>query len=242
MWALFGVLLFAGLADLSLYAVRVSGEPFGFALFREALFETRSGLLWLVRIGLGFAVAVVISRAAREGRPAYWWTATGLGLVLLATLTLQSHAAAVGGALPLLSNWLHVVAAAFWMGGLVGFPLLLLGPLRKASDGGRTLLRRMAVRRFSVVATVAVMVIVVTGIHATLLNVPDAAALVGTSYGRALIMKLGLFVLLLAAGGINFVDRGRGLFGRMVGAELVLAVGIFLAAGFLTSLPPAGAP
>jgi putative copper export protein len=57
--------------------------------------------------------------------------------------------------------------------------------------------------------------------------------LVGTSYGRALIVKLSFLTLLLAAGGINFLDAGRGPLGRMVEAELVLA------AGFLSTLPPA---
>ena len=46
-------------------------------------------------------------------------------------------------------------------------------------------------------------------------------------------------MLLLATGGINLVDKGDGPLGRMVGLELVLAAGIFVAAGFLTSLPPA---
>lgn len=53
-------------------------------------------------------------------------------------------------------------------------------------------------------------------------------------------MKLGLIVFLLTTGGINLIDKGDGPFGRMVDAELVLAVAIFIAAGFLTSLPPVG--
>ena len=76
--------------------------------------------------------------------------------------------------------------------------------------------------------------------HATLLHVPDLSALLATPYdGQALIMKLGLVALMLAAGGINLVDVGKGPLGRMVGAELVLAIGVLVAAGFLTTLPPA---
>ena len=235
-WSLFGLLLVAGAADLALYAVRASGQSFSLGLFGEALFETRMGRIWLARTGLGLFTVLLVERAARHGRVAYWWVAAAAGGALLFTLSLQSHAAAEGGLLPLLSNWLHVVAGAVWMGGLLGFPVLLLGPLRKPPA---EVLRRV-VRRFSRVATVAVMVILVTGVHAILLNVPDVATLVSTAYGRALVMKLGLFVLLLAAGGINLIDRGKGPFGRMVGAELVLAFGIFLAAGFLTILPPTG--
>lgn len=239
-WAMFGLLLAAGTVDLALYAVRASGQSFSLGLFGEALFETRTGRIWFARTGLGLLTAVLVERAVRSGRGAYWWGAAAAGGALLFTLSLQSHAAAEDGALPLLSNWLHVVAGAVWMGGLLGFPALLLGPLREPPSERRTELLRRVVRRFSKVATVSVMVIVATGVHAILMNVPDAATLISTSYGRALVMKLGLFVLLLAAGGINLIDRGKGPLGRMVGAELALSFGIFLAAGFLTILPPTG--
>lgn len=237
-WVLFGLLLGAGAIDLALYAVRASGESFGLGLFAEALIETRTGTLWLARTGLGLLTALLVARAARSGRVVYWWGGVAAGVAMLATLSLQSHAAAEGGMLPLVSNWLHVVAGSVWMGGLLGFPLLLLGPLR-ASEERAAMLERV-VRRFSKVATAAVLVLVATGVHAVLLNVPEPATLVSTPYGRALIMKLGVFVLLLAAGGINLVDKGKGPFGRMVGAELALAFGIFVAAGFLTVLPPSG--
>ena len=84
----------------------------------------------------------------------------------------------------------------------------------------------------------AVAVIVATGAYASLSYLQSPGDIITTAYGRALIMKLGLIVLLLATGGINLIDKGKGPFGRMVGLELVLAAGIFVAAGFLTSLPP----
>lgn len=87
-------------------------------------------------------------------------------------------------------------------------------------------------------ATVAVAAILLTGLYGTLQYVSGPLALIGTAYGRALVMKLGLTVFLLAAGGINLIDKGDGPLGRMVGLEVALAAGIFVAAGFLTSLPP----
>ena len=104
----------------------------------------------------------------------------------------------------------------------------------------RAELRRRTVRRFSKVATIAVMTLIVTGLFAILLHVPSTSALIGTPYGRALIVKLGLLVFLLTAGGTNLMLQGREPFSRVVGAELILAIGIFVATGFLTSLPPAG--
>lgn len=239
-WALAGALVAVGVVDLSVYAVRATGDAPGPGLFGEALFGTRTGWIWIARIVFGGLTALAATWAARQRRSAPWWAATGIGSVLLVTLAQGSHAAAEPGVLPLVSSWLHVVAAAFWLGGLAGFPAMLLGPLRALEPGERSKVRQVAVRRFSRTATAAIMLVVVTGLHATLLNVPNLTALLETPYGKALIMKLGLVALMLAAGGINLVDGGKGPLGRMVGAELVLAVGVLVAAGFLTTLPPAG--
>lgn len=197
------------------------------------------------RLGFAFLTALAASWASQEGRSYYWWAAVGVRGALLMTLTQLSHAAAEGGLLTFIADWLHVAAASVWVGGLLGFPLLLIGPLRTMElEETRAELLGGTVRRFSKVATVAVMTIVGTGVYAVLLHVPSLSLLLHGPYGKSLIMKLGLMVLLLATGGINLIDKGQGPFHRMVGLELVLAIGIFVAAGFLTSVPPpeAGAP
>ena len=155
------------------------------------------------------------------------------------TLTLLSHAAAEGRFLPFLADWLHAVAASLWMGGLLGFTLVLSGPMRALTTKQQSELRRRAVRRFSNVATSAVMVLAATGSYAALLHVASFSALVGTPYGRALLVKLVLVALVLTIGRANFMLRGREPFERLVVVELALALGVFVATGFLTSLPPA---
>lgn len=237
-WALFAVLAAIGLADVAVYTAWATGQPLGLGLFFEGLFATTAGRVALARLVLGLLVALLVAWAARGGGIGRWWAAAGTGALLLATLVPESHAVAQGP-LAIATIWLHLVAAAFWTGGLFAFPMLLLGPLRALGLEERADLRRRTVRRFSRVATVAVLVIVVTGLYTTLLNVSGLPALAGTAYGRALVMKLGLTVLLLATGGINLIDKGDGPLGRMLGLELALAAGIFVAAGFLTSLPPA---
>lgn len=237
-WALFCVLAVAGLVDVAVYTAWATGQPLGPGLFLEGLFATGVGQVALARLVLGLLVTLAVAWAARHGGRGRWWAAAGVGGLLLATLVPESHAV-VQGLLPIAAIWLHLVAAAFWTGGLLAFPMLLLGPLRALGLDERADLRRRTVRRFSRVATVAVLVLVATGLYSTLLNVSGPLALVGSAYGRALVMKLGMTVLLLAVGGINLIDKGDGPLGRMVGLELALAAGIFVAAGFLTSLPPA---
>jgi copper transport protein len=190
------------------------------------------------RLGFAFLTALAASWASQEGRSYYWWAAVGVGGALLMTLTQLSHVTAEGGLLTFIADWLHVAAASVWVRGLLGFPLLLIGPLRTMElEETRAGLLGGTVRRFSKVATVAVMTIVGTGVYAVLLHVPSLSLLLHGPYGKSLIMKLGLMVLLLATGGINLIDKGQGPFHRMVGLELVLAIGIFVAAGFLTSVP-----
>jgi copper transport protein len=144
--------------------------------------------------------------------------------------------------LPFLADWVHAMAAAIWMGGLLGFAIALFsGPLDALAPDRLATLRERSVRRFSKVATTAVVVLASTGLYAILLHVPSLQALVATPYGRALLVKLGLLTLVLAIGAANFFLRGRRPFGHLVVVELLLALGLFIATGFLTSLPPASA-
>jgi copper transport protein len=241
-WSLFYVLVFAGVGELAVYAMRASGEPLGFALFKEALLETRVGAVWLARLGFGILTAAAITAAVRWGRAWLWWAAAGMGSLLLMTLTQLSHAAAEGRFLPFVADWVHAMAAAIWMGGLLGFvSALFSGPLEALEDDQQAKLRERSVRRFSTIAITAVLVLASTGLYAILLHVPSWDALVATPYGRALLVKLGLLAFVLSIGGVNFLLRGRGPFGRLVFVELLLALGLFAATGFLTTLPPASA-
>jgi copper transport protein len=240
-WGLLLVLAVAGAGELSSYAVRASEEALSASLFWDALLDSRVGAVWLARLGLALLVAAAIAAAAGSERTWPWWAATGAGALLLTTLTGLSHAAAMGRPLPLLADWTHATAAAVWTGGLLGFAVALFsGPLRGMTSDDRAKLRERSVRRFSRVATTAVAVLACTGSYAAVLHVPSPQALLGTPYGLALTAKLALLFLLLGVGASNLLLRGRGPFGRLLVIELLLALGVFAATGFLTSLPPPG--
>lgn len=239
-WGLLLALAVAGVGELSSYAVRASGETLSTGLFWQTLFDSRVGAVWLARLGLSILTAGLIAAAARSGVTWPWWAAAGTGGMLLMSLTGLSHAAATGRFLPLVADWAHAVAAAVWMGGLLGFAVALFSrPLRGLSPEQRAKLRERSVRRFSMVATSAVLVLACTGLYAAVLHVPSPQALVASPYGRALVAKLALLTLLLAVGAFNLLLRGRGPFGRLLVVELLLALGLFVATGFLTILPPA---
>jgi copper transport protein len=95
-------------------------------------------------------------------------------------------------------QWLHMLAAGVWVGGLVWLLLGLRGLDRAA--------RAAAVRRFSQLAFAAVAVIAVTGVLRAVPEVGSLAALVSTRFGVVLLIKTGLFVVLM---GVAWRNRYR---------------------------------
>lgn len=231
------LLILSGLGELGLYAVQASGEPLSAGLLLNAATGTRTGQLWLVRSALGLLAGSVLTYAGRLGGPLTRALALLPGAGLLLTLSLQSHAMATRQWLPVAADFVHLLAAAAWAGGLAGFALTLpsLGPAER-----RALLDPV-IRRFTPVAAAAVLLLAGTGAYGALLHVPGPDAVTTTTYGRTLATKLALLVPVLALGALNMVRRGHGRFDRAVWAELALMVAIVAATGFLTSMPPARA-
>jgi copper transport protein len=166
---------------------------------------------------------------------------------------LAGHAAQTSpAALSLVLDWTHVTAAAVWLGGLVG--LVILGVRTPA--GARVDVLGLVVRRFSRTALVCVLLVIASGVAASIIHLPTLSSLWGTSYGQAIMVKVALLSCALVAGGINYArttprlaaarergDRGLGesgarLLRRTVRAEVVLVSATVLAAMVLSSLPP----
>jgi copper transport protein len=159
----------------------------------------RTGRAWLVRLVLLGAVAVVgprLARRATEGRTQGLLPATVVGgLALLATITVTGHAVSgdlVG--LAVVTDLVHLSAVSVWLGGLA----LLLGAVLWPAGVGDGRAEAIATR-FSDVAFGAVMVIVASGVVQAWRQLGSWDALVDTSYGRLLLVKVGFFVLMVAA-------------------------------------------
>ncbi|WP_030755556.1 MULTISPECIES: copper resistance CopC/CopD family protein [unclassified Streptomyces] len=115
---------------------------------------------------------------------------------IAATWALSEHASTgiqPGIAMP--ADILHLMAVATWLGGLAA----LLVALHKVPG-----IERAAVRRFSRVAFVSVLVLAVTGVYQSWRQLGSWSALTGTDYGQLLLLKVGLVAVLL---GIAYVSR-----------------------------------
>jgi copper transport protein len=184
------------------------------------LLSGRSGLLWLARLALTLQIVVLTRRlpSAGHGPARLWWALLAVGGVVVLTLSLLSHAAASSAvmiAVPL--DWLHLVAMIAWLGGLV--PLAFAIRMRMAtpnpdeapgaSHQGVPL--ALIMPYFSRLTSVCVAILIVTGVYNYTLQIGAPDLLATTTYGRALLIKLGLFGALLLLGGLNLFVLTRRL-------------------------------
>ena len=269
-WLATVVFLAASAAQLLLQAAIIHDvsmlETLGGPLW-SILLETEWGGVWRWRAGLALVFALVLAAGQwRRGAPCGWpqgaplpapprWEfvsrlmAIGLGGGMLWTLSLTSHGAATTGirSAALLSDYLHLLAAAVWVGALFHFCLGIPLALRSLSARERRDCFSSMVPRFSVVAVLSVAVLVVTGFFNSWAQVTVLPAL-GTPYGFALLAKVVLVVALLIFGALNLVwvrpaIRAKGervvWLKRFVNVEVVLAVLVLGSVAVLTSLEPA---
>jgi copper transport protein len=201
-------------AGLLLHGPFTAGLPLRRALDATLLaqtFGTRFGGVWAVRVLLLlFLVAFLRAWSQREDA----WTRTGawvavgvLAAALVVTPALSGHAAAGPyAAVGAVVGVLHFAAAAVWFGGLV-----LLGTcvLPRADVG-----LLAAVPRFSSVAFTAMVVIVLTGMVQGWRQLESVQAVQDTAYGRLLVTKVAVFLLLIAVAGRSRVLVRRKLTAR----------------------------
>jgi copper transport protein len=147
-------------------------------------------------------------------------------------------------------DWLHLAAGSIWVGGLIG--LLVLW--RSLPVARRVAGLVVSVPRFSNTAFVSVLALIGSGVGASIIHLPTLSSLWQTSYGQALLVKIGLLCAAVLLAAVNLLrtkprlaayehrpELGPGaavLLRRLVSGEAILVVAAVVAASVLSSLPP----
>jgi copper transport protein len=204
---------------------------------------------------LAAALALWVDRPERARRSIAELLA-GAGALLAAGATLlvpglSGHAAQTSPrGLTVAFDWLHLAAGSVWLGGLVGLLVLWWSlPVARRVAG-----LMVCVPRFSNTAFVSVLVLIGSGISASLIHLPTFSSLWQTAYGQALLVKIGLLGAALLLAQVNLLrtrprlaasrdrpDLGTGaaaLLRRLVSGEVLLVAAAVVAAAVLSSLPP----
>jgi copper transport protein len=162
----------------------------------RAVLHTRYGHYAELRIVLLLLALPLLLMVRRTWRPSGgWWIPAGaIGIGIAATPGLAGHAATgiwTKVAVPL--DTVHVLSMALWLGGLACLAFIVLD---RDPDARRT------AERFSPLAATSVALIVVSGVFAAWRQVGFSRdAFTDTTFGRLLLVKIAVFVGLLALAG-----------------------------------------
>ena len=224
--------------------------------------QTQFGILWTWRLGLMLLFTIANLFARRKRRAFLWsscaWQYAGLiiATTLLASITWAGHAGATIGAerpIHLTVDSAHLIAAGLWPGGLLPLTLVLLQACR-SSELSLLLAAGAITRRFSALSLLVVAALAATGLTNSYFLVGSLRALVTTGYGRLLMLKVLLFVIMIGFGACNLLrfkpqlalvneqnakqrDVLRKLM-RNVIAELCIGTLIVIIVGALGATPP----
>ncbi len=177
------------------------------SLWQVVLIGSRFGDVWTFRFALLIFCAVLLFvaeyyRALMPGLAAGIWRGMPwLGALFIGLSMATSHAAG-STILPWLAiavDWIHALAAAFWLGGALALALLLRAALAPLEGEAKRRAAQAALRRFSRLMGPLVALIVLSGLY-TASNFLLSPADLDASYGRALTLKLLLLtpVVILA--------------------------------------------
>jgi putative copper resistance protein D len=170
------------------------------------LTETGFGQDWIARLGLAGLFAAMLP-SMRRGWPdgMHRIGAVIVAAALVGTLAWAGHARGidgVAGEVHLTADIFHLIAAAAWVGALLPLALLLHAA---HGDPNESVLpaAQAAVSRFSTFGITSVATILATGMVNTWFLAGSVPALLGTDYGRLLLAKVALFVLMVLIAAIN---------------------------------------
>ncbi len=250
--ALFSLVLGTGAESILLTnAITLEGSA-------RLVFETRTGILWLVRFLLLVLVALISFQSSRFTGVTFKVLdrcSPVLGLGVLMTLALNSHSSALGDlSVAVFVDWLHSAAVSLWVGGLAAFVWVITPVWRALSTEKRTAWLANLIPAFSRLGVASVGVIIATGFYNAVVNVGGWEALVGTLYGEILSFKVALFALMLVVAAANLfamrrafspaeseetISRRFRVFRNLIAGEAVLGIVVIALAGFLSLTPPA---
>lgn len=152
-------------------------------------------------------------------------------------------------ALAFVATTLHVAATASWLGGLVALAVVAVPYAHRAN-------LHAILPRFSILAVVCVVTLTVTGLLHAVLAAGGIRPLLSSMYGLVLVIKIGLFGLMLLLGnqGRAYATRlarreiedfdasttpvGLRVLAVAIGAELSLALGVLAVTALLVAVAP----
>ena len=211
------------------------------------LLHTLWGFGMQLQIVAAFFAVIAFSIAIPRVRFA-WLIASlaALGLAFAPALAGHAGASARFPAAMIVTDFLHVVGAASWLGNLACVMLIGVPIIVRAGSEDRWQRVSALVNTFSPIALASATVVVLSGVITAAVHLEKLPALWSTTYGRVLLLKVAVVLVTLAIGAYNFrrvqpqlvSEEGAERLRRSAAVELTTATLVVLITGFLTGVAP----
>lgn len=228
----------SGLSRLMMLSDQLGGVP-----LMDIATSTIVGKIAVIRPGAALLLLLLGFAPEREQKwaiPLKFIVAAAV--IVTFPLTGHAYAAVQDAAAAILAHAVHIGAAAVWLGGLVG--LFSLTYRRHAF-----MKLNETAERFSLWAVPSMVLIVISAVWLSVIQLSSWKELFASDYGLLLVVKACLLLLVLVIGVLHkwlFIPRiaraatessARGLKAG-VRIEIILAICLFVAAGWLSSTSP----
>src|SRR5947209_13057362 len=188
------------------------GAAFAPQLLGGLIANGRFGTFWIVRtivIAVSLVLALftlLVKRRPRLAESVLPSVNLLLGATLFIAISLSSHASAVSSNIMIyavLADWLHLLAAALWVGGMMYITTTYLPVLKRKSSLEQAHSLITLLPYFSPLAIAGVIIMAVTGPFSATIHLTSWQQLFTTAYGRALSVKILLVIGLMVTSAIH---------------------------------------
>lgn len=255
-WLAWGAIVALALSTLSIAVMTaammgVGVGDIGVSDVGAMLTGMSAGTAWVVRIA---ALVTVLAAVSIRPPTAMLIVAASGSALALASLAWTGHGAMDSGSRGVVhasADVVHLLAAGAWLGGLLALALSLWPSTTRADHD----LTHRSLARFAATGTIAVALLILTGLVNSwlLIGIDRLPSLWTSLYGRLLVIKLALFVVMLALAASNRfrltpalrrgIKDGRakpaiGNLRRSLAVESAAALGILGLVSWLGTLSP----
>ena len=210
------VLFLANIGVLVGQALNLSGGDLASALSPSLLAglatSGRFGIYWMMReVVILIAMILAFYMLLRQHRPRIVKTVLPIANLFLASalliaITMSGHAAAVSPNIvsyAIVIDWLHLLAASLWVGGMMYIATNYLPVLRRLQIPQQARSLVTVLPYFSPLAIAGVLIMAVTGPFNAAFHLTSWQQFLSTAYGRALLVKIALVGGLLITSAIH---------------------------------------
>ncbi|HDR6289200.1 TPA: copper resistance protein CopC [Bacillus cereus] len=221
-------------------------EAFRPSILQETLNLPNFGRLWIIQLIFTALLAITTYLSLKREKLSslkVWTIPICILLGLMVVKSLNSHAASSQyKEIAIVINFLHLLAASLWVGGVAAIFFLLSAYHKEKRDHDQDwTLYWETIRRFTPWALGSGAILLLTGLLNSTFLVSTLHSLSHTGYGITLLVKVSLFIMIVLFGIFHLLKslmRQRKQLKVTLGVEFSIGIVILIVAALLTNLQP----